>query len=136
MNKNNLLKYHHTDTTCLSTSPLFGNSTIKCDTDFYPASSYKTDDGNHMTQVQYKCGNDFSNAVFYTDSSNFCIFIGVYIPGSLENNYSIREKNGNFDFYNITDRRKVDTVKVQTYSLTELKKEKLINVCKNGNEQK
>ncbi len=129
--KNELLKYHHTDKTCLLISPIFGKNTIKCDNDFYPASSYKTDDGYYIIQVQYKCGSDYSNAVFYTDSVNFCVFIGVYVPGSFENNYSVRPNNGNFDFYNITDQRKVDTVKVQTYLLTDLKKGKLINVCKN-----
>jgi hypothetical protein len=134
--ESDLLKYHHTDTNCLSTSPVFGKNTIKCDNNFYPVSSYKTDNGNYMTQVQYRCGSDDSNAVFYTDSSHFCVFIGVYVPGSLENNYSVRQSNGDFVFYNITDRRKVDTVKVQTYLLTDLKKEKLINVCKNSDKQK
>jgi hypothetical protein len=108
--KNDLLKFHHTDTNCLSTSPIFGKNTIICDNDFFPASSYKTDDGNYMAQVQYKCGSDYSNAVFYTDSSHFCVFIGVYVPGSLENNYSVKQNTNNFDFYNITDRRKVDNI--------------------------
>ena len=125
-----LLKYHHSDTNCLSTTPIFGKNTITCDKDFYPASSYKTADGMYMSEVQYKCGNDYSNAVFYTDSSRFSVFIGVYRPGSLENNYSVRQNKDTFDFYNITDRRKVDTVRTETYLLSELKKEKLITVCK------
>jgi hypothetical protein len=136
ISKEELWKYHHNDKNCLSTSPIFGKNAIKCGNDFYPASSYKTDDGYFMTQVQYKCGSDYSNAVFYTDSSNFCVFIGVYIPGSFENNYSVRQNNGSFDFYNVTDKRKVDTVKVQTYLLSDLKKGKLINVCNNGDRQK
>ena len=136
ISKDKLLKYHHTDTTCLSTSPLFGKNTIKCDNDFYPASSYKTDDGNYMTQVQYKCGSDYSNAVFYTDSSHFCVFIGVYVPGSLENNYSVEQTSDNFNFYNVTDRRTVDSIKVQTYLLADLKRGKLNNVCKNNDKQK
>src|ERR1051326_3613743 len=37
--KADLLKYHHTDKACLSTLPIFGKNTIKCDNDFYPASS-------------------------------------------------------------------------------------------------
>ena len=41
-----------------------------------------------------------------------------------------RNDPGSFDFYNVTDRRKVDTVKVETYLLTELQKGKLIKVCK------
>jgi hypothetical protein len=129
--KADLWKSHHNDTTCLKTTPIFGTNTIKCDNDFYPASSYKNDEGYYMSQVQYKCGNDYSNAVFYTDSLNFCVFIGVYIPGSFENNYSAkRNTNDSYDFYNVTDIRKVDTVKVETYSLTDLKKGKLIKVCK------
>jgi hypothetical protein len=134
--KSDLLTTHHTGKDLLSTSPIFGRNTINCDSDFYPASSYKTDDGYYMTQVQYKCGSDYSNAVFYTDSSHFCAFIGVYVPGSFENNYSVRRNGDNFDFYNVTDRRRTDTIKVQTYLLTELRKGKLINVCKNGDKQK
>jgi len=134
--KADLLTYNYTGKNGISTSPIFGKNTITCDTDFYPASSYKTDDGYYMTQVQYKCGNNYSNAVFYTDSSSFCVFIGVYIPGSLENNYSVRQDNNNFEFYNVIDRRKTDTVNVQTYLLTDLKKIKLINVCNNGKKQK
>ena len=129
--KADLLKSHHNDTNCLKTTPIFGKNTIKCDNDFYPASSYKNDDGYFMAQVQYKCGNDYSNAVFYTDSLKFCVFIGVYIPGSFENNYNVkRNKNDSYDFYNVSDIRKVDTVKVETYLLTDLKKGKLIKVCK------
>jgi hypothetical protein len=129
--KADLWKCHHSDTTCLRTIPIFGKNTIKCNKDFYPASSYKDDDGNFMAEVQYKCGNNFSNAVFYTDSLNFCAFIGVYIPGSFENNYSVKHnKNDSYDFFNITDIRKVDTVNVETYSLTDLKKGKLVTVCK------
>lgn len=133
ISKTDLWKYHHADTNCLKTTPLFGKNTIKCDTDFYPASSYRTDDAFFMTQVQYKCGNDYSNAVFYTDSLNFSVFIGVYVPGSFENNYSV-ERNGidSFDFYNITQRRTVDTVKVETRLLTDLKKSRLVKVCKQG----
>lgn len=129
--KIDLSQYHHTDTNCIKTTPLFGKNTIKCDTDFYPASSYRTDDGFIMTEVQYKCGSDYSNAIFYTDSLNFCFFIGVYIPGSFENNYRVKRNNtGSFDFYDITYRKKVDTIKVETYLLTDLKKGKLIKVCK------
>ena len=97
--KNELLKYQHTDSNCLSISPIFGINTIKCDDDFYEASSYKTGDGK-------------------------------------ENNYSVRYNNGNFDFYNITDRRTMDTVQTKTYLLTDLKKERLVNVCKNDDRQK
>jgi hypothetical protein len=134
--KTDLLAYHHTEKDLLSTSPVFGKNTIQCDDDFYPASSYTTEDGYDMKEVQYKCGNDYSNAVFYTDHSQFSVFIGVYIPGSFENNYSVRRSGSNFDFYNVTQRRKTDTVKVQTYLLADLKKGKLINVCSNGNKQK
>ena len=126
-----LWRFHHTDRSILTTSPLFGKNTIKCDDNFYPASSYKTDDGFYMKQVQYKCDGDFLNAVFYTDTSNFCVFIGVYSPGSFENNYSVKGNGtGGFEFYNITERPKVDTVKAETYLLSDIKKGKLISVCK------
>lgn len=136
ISKNDLLKYHHTEKNLLFTAPVFGINTIKCDNDFYPASSYKTDDGYDMKEVQYKCGSDYSNAVFYTDHSQFSVFIGVYIPGSFENNYSVRQHGSNFDFYNITQRRKTDTIKVQTYLLADLKKGKLFNVCNNSGKKK
>jgi len=134
--KVDLLTYHHSDKNLLSTTPVFGKNIIMCDSDFYPESSYKTDDGYYMTQVQYKCGSDYSNAVFYTDSSKFSVFIGVYIPGSFENNYRVQRSGDNFYFYNVTDRRKTDTVKVQTYLLSDLRKAKLITVCNNSDKQK
>jgi hypothetical protein len=129
--KADLWNYHNTDSNCLKTPPIFGKNTIACDDDFFPASSYKNDDGFFMTEIQYKCGSDFKNAVFYTDSINFCVLIGIYRPESLENNYSVK-KEGNeiFNFYNVTDKWKTDTVKIKTYSLTDLKKGRLIKVCK------
>ncbi|HEX7847512.1 MAG TPA: hypothetical protein VF476_17050 [Chitinophagaceae bacterium] len=130
--KAGLLTYQHTAKECLSTTPLFGKNTIACDTNFYQASSYKTDDGNYITQIQYKCGNDFLNAVFYTDSARFCVFIGVYKPGDFEGNYSVQQDKDDFDFYNITDRRTRDTTNAKTYLLADLKKGKLINVCNNN----
>ena len=131
ISKTELWKYHNTDTNCLKTLPVFGKNTIKCDTDFYPASSYKNHDGYFMTEVQYKCGNDFSNAVFFTDSLNFCVFIGVYKPGSFENNFRVKKyRDDSYNFYNITDKWKADTIKVRSYLLTDLKKGKLIKVCR------
>lgn len=125
-----LLQFHHTDKNCLKTTPLFGTNSIKCDNDYYPASGYKTDNGNYISEVQFRCGNEYLNAVFYTDSLKFSVFVGVYRPGSFENNYSVKQ-NGkdNFVFYNITNRQKTDTVKFATFPLTELKKGKLIEVC-------
>jgi len=128
--KEQLSQFHHTDKNCVKTTPLFGKNSIKCDNDYFSASSYKTDDGNYISQVQFKCGNDYSNAVFYTDSLNFFVFIGVYQPGSFENNYSVEQRNkDNFVFYNIKQSQKTDTVKFATFSLTELRREKLIEVC-------
>ncbi len=83
-----------------------------------------------MTQYQYRCGNDYKNAVYYTDSMNFCVFIGVNSPGSLENNYRVKKVNGNFVFYNITGFHQWDTLKAETFLLIDLKKEKIFNVCK------
>ncbi len=131
ISKTELWQQHHSDTTCLFTTPVFGKNTITCDKDFYPASSYKTDDGYYMSEIQYRCGNDYSNAVFYTDSLNFCVLVGVYIPGSFANHYSIKVNNNNtFDFFNIAFISKVDTVKSETFLLTDIQKGSLIKVCK------
>jgi hypothetical protein len=128
--KDELFQFHHTDKNCLTTTPLLGINSITCDSDFYPASVYKTDDGNYVTETQFKCGNNYLNAVFYTDSLQFSVFVGVYQPGSFENNYSVKRKDkDSFIFYNITNRQKTDTVKFVTFTLTELKKGKLIEVC-------
>lgn len=131
ISKTELWKQHHSDRNCLKEIPIFGKNTIKCDKDFYPASSYKTDDGYYMSQIQFKCGNNYSNAVFYTDSLHFCVFIGVYIPGSFSNNFSVKKKsNSNFEFYNIECKNKIDTVHSASFLLTDLQKGKLIKVCK------
>jgi len=126
-----LFQIHHSDKNCLLTKPLFGINSLKCDTDFYSASSYKTEQGIYHTEIQFKCGNDYKNAIFYTDSLNFCIFVGLYEPGSFENNYSCSKiGTDSFEFYRINNINKVDTVKRQTFTLSDLKKNKLFKVCK------
>jgi hypothetical protein len=131
ISKIELFQKQETDKNCLSTIPVFGTNTIKCDSIITPASSYKTEDGYYISQMQHHCGNDFLNAVYYTDSLKFSIFIGVYNPGSLTNNYSVKlDSTGTFNFYSIEYKNKVDTVKTETYLLTDLKKGNLIKVCK------
>lgn len=131
MSESQLFQYNHSDTNVLSTKPVFGTNTIKCDSNFYPAWSYVTDDGYHISQVQYKCGKEISNAVFYTDSLKFSVFIGVYCPGELNNKYSVKMKgDGSFDFFNLQDLRKFDTVYSQTYDLKNLKKAGFAKMCK------
>ena len=131
VSKGELLLYNHNDTNLLSTKPLFGINTIRCDNDFYPASSYRTEDGYYLSEVQYKCGSEYSNAVFYTDSLKFSVFIGVYCPGDFINNYSVKANNDNaFEFFNVQYLRKVDTVYSKTYNLKDLKKGGFATVCK------
>ena len=125
-----LLEFHDTDKNILTSKPLFGANCIKCDSDYYPFSSYRTRDNYIMTEFQYRCGNDFENTVYYTDSMKFCVFIGVRSVGSFENNYRVKKVNGNFVFYNITDLNLWDTLNVETFLLTDLKKEKIFDVCK------
>jgi hypothetical protein len=129
--KADLWKYHNTSTNCLKTLPIFGKNTIQCDDNFYPTSSTTNDDGNFMTEIQYKCGANDLNAVFYTDSLNFCVFLGIHIPGKFECNYKVKKNNNDsFTFYNIIDKWKVASVKTKTFLLTDLKKGKLNKVCK------
>ena len=131
ISKNELFKKNQTDKYCVSTIPIFGTNSIKCDSVIIPAGSYKTEDGYYISQVQHQCGNDYLNAVYYTDSLKFSVFIGVYSPGSLTNNYSVKlDSTGTFNFYSIEKKNKVDTLKTETYLLTDLKKGKLIKVCK------
>jgi hypothetical protein len=125
-----LFKIHHTDKKCMKTKPLFGTNSLKCDNDFYPASSYKTGQGFYHTETQFKCGNEYKNAIFYTDSLRFSIFVGLYEPGSFENKYSCNKIGlDSFEFYRINSINIVDTIKRQKFSLNNLKKNKLINVC-------
>lgn len=129
LSKNELFQKNQIDKNCLSTIPLFGKNTIKCDNTI-PAYSYKTEDGYYISEVQHQCGNDFLNAIYYTDSLKFSVFVGVYSPGSLTNNYSVKlDSTGTFNFYNIEEKNKVDTLKKKTYLLAELKKGKLVKVC-------
>lgn len=125
-----LLTKHHNDSSCLANIPIFGKNTIKCN-NYYPAGSYKTEDNYYLTQIQYKCENDFLNAVYYTDSLTFRILIGIYSPGSLSNNYKVKQNsNKDFDFFNVEYKHKTDTVKRKTYLLSELRKGNLTKVCK------
>lgn len=131
ISKAQLYSNHYSDSSCLNKIPLFGKNTIKCDSNYYDASGYKIEDGYYISQIQYKCGNDYLNAVYYTDSLKFRVFVGVYSPGSFSNNFSVKlGADSSFYFYNIEEKPKVDTVKHVTYLLSELKKRGLIKVCK------
>lgn len=123
-----LLNYHHSDTAILAATPIFEKNTIKCDTHFYHYTSDKTDEGNNITQVQYKCGNEYLNAVFYTDSLKFCVLLGVYEPGGSP--YGVKANtNDTYSFYRIEHRTVTDSVNRKTYLLNDLKKEKLMPPC-------
>ncbi len=131
LSKADLYTNHYSDSSCLNKIPVFGKNTIRCDSDYYDASAYKNDDGYYISEIQYKCGNEYLNAVYYTDSLKFRVFIGVYSPGSLSNNYSAKFGDDSiFHFYNVEDKLKVDTVKHVTYLLSDLKKGGLVKVCK------
>jgi hypothetical protein len=128
ISKTELFQKQQTDKNCLTTIPIFGRNSIKCDNIITPAGSYKTEDGYYISQVQHHCGNDFLNAVYYTDSLKFSVFIGVYKPGSLTDNYTVKsDSTGTFNFYRVEFKNKLDTI---TYLLADLKKGKLIKVCK------
>jgi hypothetical protein len=120
----------------MNITPIFGINSLKCN-DYNPEHVgyyYHRHNGYYITYTQFQCntddGFDCSNAVFYTDSLNFSVFIGIYKPGSYENNYKVERKGKNdFIFYNITDRQKVRTVKFKKIPLEKLKKGELIEVC-------
>ena len=128
--KTELFLKNQTDKKCLSAIPIFGKNVITCNNIIIPADSYKTEDGYFISQVQHQCDNNYFNAVYYTDSLKFSVFIGVYSPGSLANIYKVKLDKDTFNFYNIEEKNKVDTIKAETYLLTDLKKGKLIHVCK------
>jgi hypothetical protein len=110
LSKSQLFQKYQTDKDCLSLTPIFGKNPIKCDDNIIDAGSYKTEDGYYISQMQHQCNNNYLNAVYYTDSLKFSVFIGVYSPGSFLNNYSVKlDSAGNFNFYNIEEKNKVDT---------------------------
>jgi hypothetical protein len=128
--KTELSNYHHGGKNILATAPLFGQNTIKCDSNFCSLSSWQTDEGPYWSELQYKCGvDDFEDAVFYTDSSTYCVFIGVCAPGNSDHYSAKVNKNGTFDFYYIDWKERRDTVKSETFLLTDLKKQKFLKVC-------
>jgi len=131
ISKAQLYSNHYSGSSCLNSIPLFGINTIKCDSNYYDASAYKNDDGYYISQIQYKCGNDYLNAVYFTDSLKFRVFVGVYNPGSFSNNFSVKsDPDSIFHFYNIEKKPKIDTIKHVTYFLSDLKKGSLIKACK------
>jgi hypothetical protein len=124
-----LRRCHQTDSALLQQSPLFGTNTIACNTDFYPASSYKAEEGYTISQVQFKCGNLYQNAVFCADSS-WSIFLGVDVPGEMTGNYKVRRTSDSiWEFYNVTFKHRVDTTQSAGFSLAELKKEGMGKTC-------
>jgi hypothetical protein len=128
ISKADLLKYHHSDTACVGISPVFGKNTIQCNNHLSP-DSYKTEDGNSITTVQYQCGNEYLNAVFYTDLFKFCVLVGIYKPGDPPY-YGVKANTDDtYYFYRMESRTVIDTLNVQTFLLSDLKKGKLMKPC-------
>jgi hypothetical protein len=128
ISKADLLNYHHIDTACVGVSPIFGKNIIQCNNHSDPY-SYKTVDGNSITTVQYHCGNDYLNAVLYTDQLKFCVLAGIYNPGS-DTSYSINANtNDTYSFYRTESRTVIDTLNVQTFLISDLKKGRLMQPC-------
>lgn len=127
ISKADLLKYHHPDTACVGISPIFGENTIKCNNHLTP-DSYKTDDGNNITEVQYQCGNEYLNAVLYTDQLKFSVLVGIYEPGGSP--YKVKaNKDDTYSFYRTESRTVIDTLNVQTFLISDLRKGRLIKPC-------
>ena len=126
-----LLKTHHTDNKIRSTKPIFGFNTITCDTDYHSGfGDYSIDENLIITKTQFRCGDKYLNAEYLTGSSNFRILIGVYEPGSLDNNYHVvKLKNDSFAFYNIAIRDLTDTIATTVFTINQLKKSELSKVC-------
>lgn len=127
ISKTDLLKYHHSDTACVGISPIFGKNTIQCDSHLSP-DSYKTDDGNYITSVQYHCGNDYLDAIFYTDSKHFRVLLGVCEPGGSPYSGKLNT-NSTCSFYRTNSITKVDTIDVRTFLISDLEKGKLMKPC-------
>jgi hypothetical protein len=129
--KMDLYKSKYSNSSCLNAIPVFGINNITCDNNYHEASSYKKDNGHFMTEIQYKCGSKYLNALYYTDSSKFRVFVGVYDWSNLTNIYSVNlGKDSIFYFYNVKEKHKTDTVKHVTYALADLKKGPFIKGCK------
>lgn len=126
-----LSAYHHTPATCIGTAPLFGSNPIACDSDFYDFSSYETFKGHHITSVQYKCGSDYLNAQFFTDSSKFCILLDIDDVGKSGNMYRVENKGDTlFEFQEVAFIHWVDTIETETFRISALKKKGFAKVCK------
>ena len=129
LSKAELFSYHQDTAAILTAVPIFGKNSIGCDTDHYPASSYVTDDGYSIDEIQYKCGGTYLNACYYTDFKKFRLLIGIYEPGSLSNNYFVKRNGDNFSFYNVQESKIVDTVARTSFSLPALKRKGMTKVC-------
>lgn len=125
-----LLSYQNSGKNILTSKPLFGQNTIICDTNIYSLSSWQTEDGMYWSELQYKCGSDdFKDAIFYTDSSSFCILVGVCAPANSDHFNAKMNKNGTLDFYYINWNDRKDTLTSETFILADLKKHKFCKVC-------
>lgn len=125
-----LAAYHHTPATVLGIQPLFGTNPIACDTDFYDFSSYEPFKGHYLKDVQYKCGSQYLNAMFFTDSSKFCILLNVEYVGERGNLYRVQNKGDTlFEFQEVASISWPDTIRAGTFRISELRKKGFAKVC-------
>ena len=115
---------------CDFPKPIFGKNILKCKNGI-DTSSWKTDKEINFRKIQFKCDNQYLDALYFINKKNESIFVGIYIPGSLENNYDYDiDSNGRTIFYRVNYIRKLDTVKTEKKLLSELKNTGMNNVCK------
>ena len=112
-----------------TTIPLFDVNRLPCNDSYY-FSSYKLDGDYFMTSDQFKCGNQFINADYLTDSINFRVLIGFYDVGRGPM-YKVNIKKDNIEFYKVTSHDRLDTIETKSFKLSNLRKEGLTHPCKN-----
>lgn len=131
LSRGQLLNIHHSDNNILVTKSIFEGNKITCNTDYHSGfGDYSIDDNLFITKTQFKCGNSYLNAIYFTDSLTFRVLIGVHEPGSEENNYSVEKlTSDSFAFYNITENNHIDTISTKVLTMKQLKESHLTNVC-------
>jgi hypothetical protein len=123
------IKSHRYDSTCTNAVPIFGTDMIKCN-NCYPFSSYECEPGYYIATDQFKCKKDYLNAVYLTDSADFRILLGFYVPGRGPHFTAKLTSNNLLKVYKTESRWEYDTLNVQSFELNELLKGELKPVCK------
>ncbi len=113
-----ILSSHHFDSSGVNATPVFGKNIKLCNS-WQNLYCYKNDDGFYIAEDQFHCGNDYVNALYFTDSVHFRILLGFQKPGEARFD-ACKNSKGEIVFIEFNRRNEDDTIEHKVFKMCDL----------------